>query len=68
MKIISNGIIPAGMEIMDKVLLEATNNFQKLAIPWSRSDVNCRIRWNKIRGRRINKRVEEICKIINVQA
>ena len=33
MNIISNGIIPAGMEIMDKVLLEATNNFSKAGYP-----------------------------------
>ena len=33
MKIISNGVIPAGMEIMDKVLLEATNNFSKAGYP-----------------------------------
>ena len=33
MEIISNGVIPAGMEIMDKVLLEATNNFSKAGYP-----------------------------------
>ena len=33
MEIISDGIIPAGMEIMDKVLLEATNNFSKAGYP-----------------------------------
>ena len=32
-KIISEGIIPSGMEMMDKVLLEATNNFSKAGYP-----------------------------------
>ena len=32
-QIISNGIIPSGMEMMDKVLLEATNNFSKAGYP-----------------------------------
>ena len=32
-QIISEGIIPAGMEMMDKVLLEATNNFSKAGYP-----------------------------------
>ena len=32
-KIISDGIIPSGMEMMDKVLLEATNNFSKAGYP-----------------------------------
>tara|TARA_Y100001970_G_C14248589_1_gene870081 strand:+ start:328 stop:1827 length:1500 start_codon:yes stop_codon:yes gene_type:complete len=32
-EIISEGIIPAGMEMMDKVLLEATNNFSKAGYP-----------------------------------
>ena len=33
LQIISEGIIPAGMEMMDKVLLEATNNFSKAGYP-----------------------------------
>ena len=32
-KIISEGIIPSGMEMMDKVLLKATNNFSKAGYP-----------------------------------
>ena len=32
-QIISEGIIPSGMEMMDKVLLEATNNFSKAGYP-----------------------------------
>ena len=32
-QIISGGIIPSGMEMMDKVLLEATNNFSKAGYP-----------------------------------
>ena len=32
-EIISNGIIPAGMEIMDKALIEATDNFSKAGYP-----------------------------------
>ena len=32
-EIISNGIVPAGMEIMDKVLIEATDNFSKAGYP-----------------------------------
>jgi|TARA_Y100000817_G_scaffold111151_1_gene87024 glycolate oxidase len=32
-EIISGGIIPSGMEMMDKVLLEATNNFSKAGYP-----------------------------------
>jgi len=32
-EIISNGIIPAGMEIMDKTLIEATDNFSKAGYP-----------------------------------
>ena len=31
--IISNGIVPAGMEIMDKALIEATDNFSKAGYP-----------------------------------
>jgi FAD linked oxidases, C-terminal domain. len=31
-EIISNGIIPAGMEIMDKALIEATDNFSKAGL------------------------------------
>jgi len=31
--IISNGIVPAGMEIMDKALIEATDNFCKAGYP-----------------------------------
>jgi len=32
-EIISNGIIPAGMEIMDKTLIKATDNFSKAGYP-----------------------------------
>jgi len=32
-EIISSGIIPAGMEIMDKALIEATDNFSKAGYP-----------------------------------
>ena len=32
-EIISNGIVPAGMEIMDKALIEATDNFSKAGYP-----------------------------------
>tara|TARA_B100000989_G_scaffold10857_1_gene7408 strand:+ start:12481 stop:13977 length:1497 start_codon:yes stop_codon:yes gene_type:complete len=31
--IISNGIVPAGMEMMDKALIEATDNFSKAGYP-----------------------------------
>jgi len=31
--VISNGIVPAGMEIMDKALIEATDNFAKAGYP-----------------------------------
>jgi len=32
-EIIANGIVPAGMEIMDKALIEATDNFSKAGYP-----------------------------------
>ena len=32
-EIISSGIVPAGMEIMDKALIEATDNFSKAGYP-----------------------------------
>ena len=32
-EIIAKGIIPAGMEIMDKVLTKATNDFSKAGYP-----------------------------------
>ena len=32
-EIISNGIVPAGMEMMDKALIEATDNFSKAGYP-----------------------------------
>ena len=33
-EIISSGIVPAGMEIMDRALIEATDNFSKAGYPW----------------------------------
>ncbi|GIS66711.1 MAG: hypothetical protein CM1200mP5_4950 [Candidatus Pelagibacterales bacterium] len=32
-EIIANGIVPAGMEIMDKALIIATDNFSKAGYP-----------------------------------
>mgnify|MGYP006417165065 FL=1 len=62
-EIISSGIVPAGMEIMDKALIEATDNFSKAGYPreaellliveldGTESEVN-----------ELIKKVEDICK------
>ena len=53
--IIASGIIPSGMEMMDKALIHATDNFVKAGYPRdAESMLNCRIRWHRKRSRRIN--------------
>ena len=66
MKIISNGIIPAGMEIMDKVLLEATNNFSKAGYPLeAEAMLIVELDGTKSEVDELIKKVGEICKLNN---
>ena len=68
MEIISNGIIPAGMEIMDKVLLEATNNFSKARLPLeAEAMLIAELDGTKSEVEELIKKVAEICKKINAQ-
>ena len=63
MKIISNGIIPAGMEIMDKVLLEATNNFSKAGYPLeAEAMLIVELDGTKSEVEELIKKVADICK------
>ena len=63
MEIISNGIIPAGMEIMDKVLLKATNNFSKAGYPLeAEAMLITELDGTKSEVDELIKKVAEICK------
>ena len=63
MNIISNGIIPAGMEIMDKVLLEATNNFSKAGYPLeAEAMLIVELDGTKSEVEELIKKVADICK------
>ena len=50
-EIISKGIIPAGMEMMDKALIHATDNFVKAGYPRNaESMLIVEVGWNRVRS------------------
>ena len=56
-EIISSGIVPAGMEIMDKALIEATDNFSKAGYPRDAELLLIvELWWNRVRSKWIIKK------------